>query len=60
MRDEQKLYYEARRAGFMLVIIKDTANYWLGRWMGDSWKAEELNGTTFLTASEVRQIIKAG
>ena len=62
MRDEQKLYYEAKRAGYLLVIVKDTANYWLGEWVGDRYRAiwlrdEDNEHRRELTASEVREII---
>lgn len=62
MKDEQKLYYEARRAGYFLMIVKDTATYWLGEWVGDRYRAiwvrdEDNEDRRELTASEVREII---
>ena len=62
MNEEQRLYLDAKRAGYMLTIVKDTATYWLGEWVGDRYTAmwlrdEDMEERTELTASEVREII---
>ena len=62
MNAEQKLYLDAKRAGYMLTIVKDKATYWLGEWVGDRYTAiwlrdEDMEERTELTASEVQEII---
>lgn len=62
MSEEQKLFLDAKRTGYLLVIVKDTETYWLGEWIGDRYtmiwlRGEDGKDKRELTASEVRQII---
>ena len=64
MTKEQKLFLDAKQAGYMLTIIKDTATYWLGEWVEDRysavWVRNECDNQkrTEFTESEVREIIE--